>query len=87
MQLTKVGLLLALLAAQDYITVSTLFGVQFVVSIMSVLSDPATIAMLPDIVEDEDLTRANSLLGAIHIPPQLEVQYWEEYSTDWVGYR
>ena len=64
-----VGLLLALLAAQDYITVPILVGAQLVVSTMSVLSGPATIAMLPDIVEKEDLTRANSLLGAIHIPP------------------
>ncbi len=64
-----VGLLLALLAAQDYITVPILVGAQLVLSTMSVLSGPATIAMLPDIVEKEDLTRANSLLGAIHIPP------------------
>lgn len=63
-----VGLLLALLATQDYITLPLLFGATLVLSIMSVLSGPATIAMLPDIVKEEDLTRANSILGVINIP-------------------
>jgi len=59
-------LLLAFLAAQNYITISVLFVAQFVVSLMNALFGPATMAMLPDIVEEEDLTRANSIIGSIN---------------------
>ncbi len=59
-------LILALLATRDLITIPLLFGAQFVVSLMSALFGPATMAMLPDIVEEEDLTRANSTMGAIN---------------------
>lgn len=54
-------LLLALLAARNVLTIPALFTVQFVVSIMNALFGPATIAMLPDIVKEEDLMRANSI--------------------------
>ena len=59
-------LLLAFLAAQDYITIPVLFVAQFVISLMNALFGPATMAMLPDIVEEEDLTRANSIIGSIN---------------------
>jgi MFS family permease len=57
---------LALLAARNYMTIPILFGAQFLISLMNALFGPATLAMLPDIVEEEDLTRANSTLGAIN---------------------
>jgi DHA3 family macrolide efflux protein-like MFS transporter len=38
---------------------------QFIMSLMNALFGPATIAMLPDIVTEEDLTRANSIIGAV----------------------
>jgi MFS family permease len=56
---------LAFLAIQNLITIPILFIAQFLVSIMNALFGPATSAMLPDIVEKEELTRANSILGAI----------------------
>lgn len=59
-------LILALLATRDLVTIPLLFGAQFVVSLMNALFGPATSAMLPDIVEEEDLTRANSTMGAIN---------------------
>jgi DHA3 family macrolide efflux protein-like MFS transporter len=59
-------LCLAVLAVQNYITIPVLFVAQFLVSLMNALFSPATIAMLPDIVEDEDLTRANSILGTFN---------------------
>jgi DHA3 family macrolide efflux protein-like MFS transporter len=57
---------LAGLAYNNYITIPLLFGAQFLTSIMNALFGPATSAMLPDIVEEEDLTRANSILGAVN---------------------
>ena len=59
-------LFLALLASRNLITIPLLFGAQFVISLMTALFGPATMAMLPDIVEEEDLTRANSVLGSIN---------------------
>ena len=56
---------MAFLAAQNMITLSVLFGAQFLISVMDALFDPSTAAMLPDIVRAEDLTRANSIVGAI----------------------
>jgi MFS family permease len=58
-------IVLAFLALNDLITVPVLFVTQFLISIMDALFDPSTAAMLPDIVEEENLTRANSLVGAI----------------------
>lgn len=57
---------LAALAAQHLVTIHVLFFAQFAVSLMNALFGPATAAMLPDIVEKEELTRANSILGAVN---------------------
>ncbi|MBU7015037.1 MAG: MFS transporter [Theionarchaea archaeon] len=54
------------LAYNNLITIPLLFGAQFLTSILNASFGPATSAMLPDIVEDEDLTRANSILGAVN---------------------
>jgi DHA3 family macrolide efflux protein-like MFS transporter len=59
-------LLLAWMATMDMMTLPVLFAAQFVVSLMNALFGPATMAMLPDIVEEEELTRANSVLGSIN---------------------
>lgn len=58
-------LLLAVLAARNALTIPILFAVQVVVSAMNALFTPATTAMLPDIVKEEDLMRANSLVEAV----------------------
>lgn len=58
-------ILMAVLASNNLITLSVLFGAQFFISVMDALFDPSTAAMLPDIVEDEDLTKANSIVGAV----------------------
>jgi DHA3 family macrolide efflux protein-like MFS transporter len=50
----------------DMMTLPVLFAAQFVVSLMNALFGPATMAMLPDIVEEEELTKANSVLGSIN---------------------
>ncbi|MBU6997866.1 MAG: MFS transporter [Theionarchaea archaeon] len=57
---------LAGLAYDNRITIPLLFGAQLLTSVMNALFGPATSAMLPDIVEVEDLTRANSILGAVN---------------------
>ena len=59
-------LLLAFLATHNMITIPVLFLAQLVVSLMNALFGPATSAMLPDIVDEEDLVRANSVMGAIN---------------------
>ncbi|HIH72724.1 MAG TPA: MFS transporter [Thermococcaceae archaeon] len=59
-------LFLALLASRNLITIPILFGTQFVVSLMNALFGPATSAMLPDIVEKEELMRANSILMSLN---------------------
>ncbi|RLF86916.1 MFS transporter [Thermococci archaeon] len=59
-------LLLALLASRNLITIPLLFGMQFVVSIMNALFGPATSAMLPDIVDKEELMKANSILMSLN---------------------
>jgi len=56
---------LAFLAFGDLISLPVLFGAQFFISIMDALFDPSTAAMLPDIVDEETLTRANSIVGAV----------------------
>ena len=59
-------LFLAFLAAQNLVTIPILFIAQFAMSLMNALFGPATMAMLPDIVKEDDLTRANSVIGAIN---------------------
>ena len=58
-------LMLAFLALRNVLSIPLLFGFQFVVSIMNALFAPATMAMLPDIVKEEDLLRANSITEAV----------------------
>jgi MFS family permease len=58
-------LFLALLAARGVLTIPILFLAQLLISVMNALFGPATMAMIPDIVEDEELTKANSTLGGI----------------------
>jgi MFS family permease len=58
-------LFLAHLAARNIVTIPVLFAAQFVISLMNALFGPATLAMLPDLVEEEDLTRANSTIQGI----------------------
>lgn len=58
-------LFLAVLAARNVLTIPILFAAQFLVSIMNALFGPATLAMLPDIVKEEDLMRANSIVEAV----------------------
>ncbi len=58
-------LVLAALAARALLSLYVLFFFQFGVSLMSTLFGPATIAMLPDIVNEEDLMRANSITESV----------------------
>jgi MFS family permease len=58
-------LFLALLATRGVLTIPILFLAQLLISVMNALFGPATMAMIPDIVEDEELTKANSTLGGI----------------------
>ena len=58
--------ILVLLVTQNLFTIPVLFVAQLVLSLMNALFGPATMAMLPDIVEEEDLIQANSTLGAIN---------------------
>jgi MFS family permease len=58
-------LLLALLATRDLVGIPVLYVAQLLMSAMSALFGPATMAMLPDIVDDDELTRANSVMGGI----------------------
>ncbi len=57
---------LALLASWNFITIPVLFGAQFVISLMNALFGPTTMAMLPDLVAEKDLNRANSTIGSIN---------------------
>ncbi|MBU7017081.1 MAG: MFS transporter [Theionarchaea archaeon] len=58
-------LILAFMAAQDILGIPSLFAAQFFMSIMNALFSPATMAMLPDLVKEEDLMRANSITEAV----------------------
>lgn len=58
-------LLLASLASRNMVTIPVLFAAQFAMSLMNALFGPATLAMLPDLVEEEDLTKANSTIQGI----------------------
>jgi MFS family permease len=59
-------LLLALMAGFDSLTLISLLIVQGLVSSFDMIFDPATNAMIADIVPDEDLTRANSIVQGIN---------------------
>jgi DHA3 family macrolide efflux protein-like MFS transporter len=59
-------LVLAFLAVNNMVTIPVLFAAQFGMSLMNALFGPATMAMLPDLVEEEDLTRANSTIQGIN---------------------
>lgn len=58
-------LFLALLASQERLTIPLLFSFQIAVSFMNALFSPATQAMLPDIVRDEELMKATSIVEAV----------------------
>lgn len=58
-------IILAALAARTLLSIPVLFAAQIAVSLMSTLFGPATIAMLPDIVKEEDLMRANSITESV----------------------
>lgn len=57
---------LAFLAYRNMLTLPVIYISQFAMAIMDTFFGPATSAMLPDIVPKEQLTRANSILGAIN---------------------
>ncbi|MBU7043015.1 MAG: MFS transporter [Theionarchaea archaeon] len=59
-------MVLIVLASQEMITIPVLFFAQLIISLMNALFGPATMAMLPDIVADEYLVQANSILGSIN---------------------
>ena len=58
-------LILAFIASQNILSIPLLFAAQFFMSIMNALFGPATMAMLPDLVKEEDLMRANSITEAV----------------------
>lgn len=58
-------LVLALLAAKNFVTIPVLFAAQIMISLMNALFRPATRAMLPDIVKEEDLMQANSVVEVV----------------------
>ncbi len=57
---------LAILAVNGMITIPILLGAQFLAAIMGSMFGPATSAMLPDLVDEEQFTRANSVMGSIN---------------------
>ena len=57
---------LALMASIDGLTVGILLVAQFFVSALDIVFDPATTAMIPDIVPDQKLTRANSIIQGVN---------------------
>lgn len=59
-------LILAFLASQDLVTVPVLMVGQLFISAMDGLFGPSTAAMLADLVEPEELTRANSIMGSVN---------------------
>jgi len=58
--------LLAALVHMDVMNITILFVAQAAVSIMDAVFGSATMAMLPDLVPREHLTRANSIMGSIN---------------------
>ena len=59
-------LLLAVMAFRNVLTIIVLFIIQAAISIFDGFFGAATEAMLPDIVEEEQLKRANSVLGSVN---------------------
>ncbi|MDK2951443.1 MAG: hypothetical protein PWQ77_1108 [Kosmotogales bacterium] len=58
--------LLAYVAFNGTLALSMIYISQIFISIMDVVFDPSTNAMLPDIVPEEKLTKSNSVLGALN---------------------
>lgn len=59
-------MLLATLAARNYLTIPVFLVLIFAGGVMGTFFGPATAAMLPDIVKQEDLTRANSIMRGLY---------------------
>jgi MFS family permease len=59
-------LAMAYLADAEALTISILFIFQLLISTLDISFDPATAAMLPDIIEEDKLLRGNSILGAVN---------------------
>ncbi|HRW92625.1 MAG TPA: MFS transporter [Thermotogota bacterium] len=68
MDLLRGGLILflALMAGMESLTITILMAVQFLVSTSDIIFDPATQAMLADIVPMDKLPRANSVVQAVN---------------------
>lgn len=58
--------IMAFLAFRGQMGIVSVYIFQLCISVMDIFFDPATGAMLPDIVKKEKLTRANSILGIIN---------------------
>ncbi|MBN2254027.1 MAG: MFS transporter [Kosmotogaceae bacterium] len=59
-------LAMAYLANSEALTITLLFVFQIIVSTLDISFDPATAAMLPDIIGEDNLLRGNSILGAVN---------------------
>ncbi|HNR79144.1 MAG TPA: MFS transporter [Mesotoga infera] len=59
-------LAMAALAGANSLTITVLFIFQLLISTFDISFDPATAAMLPDIIDSDKLLRGNSILGAIN---------------------
>ncbi len=59
-------LLLAVMTRMDALQISGLLIAQFIISTMDITFDPATQAMLGDIVHNNDLNKANSIIQGIN---------------------
>lgn len=59
-------LAMAVLAGANSLTITVLFIFQLLISTFDISFDPATAAMLPDIIDSDKLLRGNSILGAIN---------------------
>lgn len=57
---------LAVFAILDSLTITVLLIVQFFVSTSDIIFDPATQAMIPDIVPSDQLTRTNSVIQGVN---------------------
>lgn len=53
--------ILAFFASKNILGLPVLFAAQFVISLMNALFGPSATAMLPDIVDEKDLVKANSI--------------------------
>ncbi|AKI97832.1 MFS transporter [Kosmotoga pacifica] len=58
--------LLAFIVYKNLLSLTVIYVSQLIISTLDIFFDPATGAMLPDIVPKEKLTRANSILGAVN---------------------